>query len=275
MILTSFSRWTTKPPPGTNLDVNHPLCPDYCWPFLSPQGTQRALCKAPILKDSSLKSQMYVASSSMVPGGKYGLSRRRAGTAASLYLAESIVEVDRVVGTTQGFTLLIAHKHTSGNQGAIIGVDTATAAQQLFVLLPWSDSTVGWVYGSSAAGSVSIPLSSLTLGDDLWMFTAGNRGVEMWQNGILRAATTTGVPTRNTGATLFKMPAWTAGNDFFGDTALIMTWRRELPQAALKVLSENPWQVFQPSNFLALDTVGAPPTAVGTPDIVSSSLLYI
>ncbi len=269
MILTALpnARWTRKPDPGTDLDRNHPLCPDYCWPFLSPQGTAHSLARFKPLQAPTTLSDIYAGSSSIVPGRKYGLSVRHGATTDIMRLTADLSagvgfdnEVGQVVGdqtgqasheTLQGVTILLCYRKTDVTLRAayVLAVNDASVAAQCAINIPYSDGNIYWAYGGTTPNVSLLTVASggLTLGDDLWTFTTGVRGMECWQNGILRGSNT-GNSTRGT----------VAGNAHFGwdglaspatdlaDIALIMTWRRQLTKAEVMAVSANPWQVFQP-----------------------------
>jgi hypothetical protein len=54
---------------------------------------------------------------------------------------------------------------------------------------------VYWDFGGSLEGTTRLSVSGLTFGDNIWVFTTGARGMEIWQDGIRRASNTAN-PTR-------------------------------------------------------------------------------
>ncbi len=64
------------------------------------------------------------------------------------------------------------------------------------VHLPYSDGTVYWDFGGTTEDVTRESVAGLTFGDDIWVFTSGPRGMEIWQNGILRSFNNA-TPTRN------------------------------------------------------------------------------
>lgn len=66
--------------------------------------------------------------------------------------------------------------------------------------MPYTDGTVYFDFGGFSEGSTRLSVGGLTIKKhDVWAFTVGRRGMEIWQNGIRRASNG-GTPTRtNTG----------------------------------------------------------------------------
>lgn len=64
------------------------------------------------------------------------------------------------------------------------------------VHLPYSDGLVYWDFGPGVEGTSRLSVNGLTFGEDTWVFTAGPRGMEIWQNGIKRASNS-GTSTRS------------------------------------------------------------------------------
>lgn len=254
-------RWTAKPPAGTDLDRSHPSCPDHCWPFLSPQGSTQTLTRRGRIPTPS--QAIYSGSQSYVPGGKYGLSVRHAASTDHVNLAEVPADVDTIVGLTSGHSLLICYRKTDSTArvSTAIGVNGSLGGADAHLLcLPFSDGTAIWRY--STAGANDVIVAGLTFGDDLWVSTVGARGMELWQNGILRGSNAAN-PARSASGSYFGCPAGTTTWADNADLALVMTWRRQLSSAEVRALSVNPWQVFEPQPGLgALTDAGSPAVIV-------------
>lgn len=254
------ARWTRKPPPGTDLDRTHPLCPDHCWPLLAPQGTAQSLAKVARLADPSTRGDIYAAGSSqIVPGRKYGLSVRHGSLGDCLRLTSN-TDIDRVVPGSGGWTMLICYRKTDATlrSTAAFGSGATTGGIECTGFIPYSDGVVYFDYGGSVAGTTRLSVSGLSFGDDLWVFATGLGGMQIWQNGLLRASNAAN-PTRTTSAsTYFAVGPFTAFTDF-ADTALVMSWRRQLAAADIRAVSINPWQLFQPVTTLVIaPTITAP-----------------
>jgi len=252
------SRWTVKPPPGVDLDRTHPLCPDHAWPFLSPQGTAQPLTKGAPLLAPSTRGDIYAGSSTIVRGRKYGLSVRHAGTSDTMRLtADLAAEVDKVVPNSGGHTVLLAYRKldTTLRNCSVFGNNTSTGNEWYGVHgLPWQDGSVVWRFGqqTEGVGQLSITAAALTalgvtFGDDIWAFTSGPRGMEIYWNGRLLASNTGNSTRTSAAAKPLLFPSFAPINSDLADIGLFMTWRRQLPEAAVRALSINPWQVFQPT----------------------------
>lgn len=270
-VVLPLARWTTKPLPGTDLDRLHPFCPDHAWPFLSPQGTAQPLTKAAPLLAPSTRGDIYAGSSAIVRGNKYGLSVRHAGTSDTTRLtADLAAEVDKVVPNSGGHTVLLAYRKldTTLRNCSVFGNNTSTGNEWYGVHgLPWQDGNVYWRFGQQTEGIGQLTITAATLtslgvtfGDDLWVFTSGPRGMEIYWNGRLLASNT-GNSTRTTSAAAKPLlfPSFTPVNSDLADIGLFMTWRRQLPGAAVRSLSINPWQVFQSPSTIVFPRVAEPP----------------
>jgi hypothetical protein len=257
-VCITSARWTKKPPPGTDLDRTHPFCPDHCWPFLGAAGTPQSLSRAVPLAAPSVLGEIYAGSSLLVPGGKYGLSVRHGATTDQLKLTATASGAicDQIVGLTGNLTMLWAYRKTDGTtrQNAF-GVNGSLGGSDICdILMNHSDGGTYWRYNSGSTDGtdrVRIVSSTITFGDDLWMVSIGPRGMELWQNGIMLGSAT-GQPTRTNAGSYFGWPAGVTTWSDLADTALIMTWNRQLPKAAIRSLSHNPWQVFQPTSHIIL-----------------------
>ena len=250
--------------PGTQLDVTHPNCPDYCWPFLSPQATAQCLARRIKLAAPTTLGDIYAGSSSIVPGGKYGLSVRHGATTDNLRLTvdDSGAQQDAIVGSDQ-FTMMFAYRKTdaTARASAAFGGLSGGDGEAIGIRLPYNDGNIYFHYGFYA-NVLTVPVTGITFGDDLWVCNVGLRGMELWQNGIL-VGSNSNHPTRtSSGATThFACPAFASNQSDLADTAFVMTWNRQLTVAAIRHMSANPWQVFQPAGSLYAI---APPGIAGT-----------
>lgn len=95
-----------------------------------------------------------------------------------------------IVPTSGGFTVALHYRKIGAAAAtAGFGLDaTAAAALRAGTHLPFSDGTLYWDFGGNTAGTSRLTAASLTYGDDFWVFNSGPRGMEIWQNGILRAS---------------------------------------------------------------------------------------
>lgn len=96
----------------------------------------------------------------------------------------------------------------SNRSAQFCGIDVGLSGSAFFMNMhiPFSDGVVYWDLGGNSGGN-RLSVGGLTFGTDNWIFTAGPRGQEIWQNGILRASNSNN-PTRSTDSTMpFKFGA--------------------------------------------------------------------
>lgn len=113
---------------------------------------------------------------------------------------------------TGDVTIVLGARKTDGTNrdSGAFGVDTATAAEYCAVKLPAADGTVYWDYGGTTGGTTRLTAAGLTFGDDAWGFTVGARGMEIWQNGVLRASNSAN-PTRTATSAACKLGIYELG----------------------------------------------------------------
>ncbi|KKL10106.1 hypothetical protein LCGC14_2559180, partial [marine sediment metagenome] len=85
----------------------------------------------------------------------------------------------------------------------------------------------------------------LTFGDDVWVFVAGSRGMEMWQNGTLVGSHGNSV-TRIVGSGNWGLGHHAAiGNDLV-EYSFLALWGRELSHSEIRLASNNPFGMITP-----------------------------
>ena len=154
------------------------------------------------------------------------------------------------LGTTE-VTVLILKKDRDGSHrtgGAFGIVSTSGAANFCGAHIPYTDGTVYWDYGGQTGGTSRISVAGLTFGDDIWVFTAGPRGMEIWQNGSRRASQA-GHATRST-ANIFDFQLGNGNhlssqteNSDLAEYAMFAVWNRQLDQNDIEHLSSDPWEL--------------------------------
>lgn len=133
-------------------------------------------------------------------------------------------------------------RDTTNRASAAFGVD-ATDAKRLQVHLPYSDGVVYWDFGGSASGSSRLSVSGLTFGNDLWAFTTGLRGMEIWQNGI-RRANNAASPTRTASTEQWGLGQAVATNSDRADYWYLSVYDRQLGTDEIASLQSDPWQIY-------------------------------
>lgn len=133
---------------------------------------------------------------------------------------------------------------TTNRNSAAFGNSTNVAAGYLLGILPNASGRVRWLIGAS-----ELFVDSLTFGDDVWVFTNGARGMEIWQNGILRASN--GTNATRTGQTtywgLFGAINTVGFASDFAESGCCLLYNRQLPVDELQALTLDPWTPFRPA----------------------------
>jgi hypothetical protein len=147
---------------------------------------------------------------------------------------------------TGDVTIVLGSRKTDGTNrdSGAFGVDTATAAEYCAVKLPAADGTVYWDYGGVTAGTTRLTAAGLSFGDDTFGFTVGPRGMEIWQNGVLRASNAAN-PTRTATSAAFKLGLYDSA--LGGDLAAyncIYVFAVQLSQDDLALLTSDPAGLF-------------------------------
>lgn len=158
---------------------------------------------------------------------------------------------------------------TSGGYGGAIGLratDGAVAATPTIdahVFLPYSgDGAVYWRWGGSTAGTSSLSVPGLTIApNDLWCFTAGPRGMEIWQNGVLVASQSGHAGRASSSAYGVTLgAAYSNYTPVAASTFLVATFARQLDPSLLS--RKLPWQLFAPQSSRAPVAAGGAPTSI-------------
>ena len=100
---------------------------------------------------------------------------------------------------TQEITIALEYRKldTVNRASGAIGVSgDGASGPRCGVHLPYSDGVVYWDFGGQTENTTRESVSGLTVtGPHIWIFTSGPRGMEIWQDGILRSSNTAN-PTR-------------------------------------------------------------------------------
>lgn len=96
----------------------------------------------------------------------------------------------------QTVTIILMGGVPSSSVYGEFGVSSGTGSDRMSGHVPYTDGTVYWDFGGSTAGATRVSVAGLTITqNDVWAFTTGPRGMEIWQNGRLRASNSAN-PTR-------------------------------------------------------------------------------
>ena len=238
--------WTSKPPPGYK-PVNGLLVPDRLAIIFNENnsGVLRNISSNTALPGFSAAplSTTYTTSNAALTGGRRGTRIASTSTSFQADWGDSSLIVPR----TQG-TIMIGYRKsdTTNRASSAFGINNNAGVLRINASVPYSDGVVYWDWGTTGTpGRVS--KSGLTFGDDIWAFTNGARGQEIWQNGILVAS---GADAGDRGST---SNTFALGNGVSGLTAdlaewdFFYMWGTQIPTAWIQQITERPYRIFDGS----------------------------
>lgn len=126
---------------------------------------------------------------------------------------------------------------------------STVSAERTLIHCPYSDGTVYFDWAGSAGGTTRVSVGGLTFGDDLFAVSVGPRGMELWQNGILRASNgaTPSRTTTNDATNQFRLGLVnTLAFADLVDYGAVAVYGRQLPQAAIQALLDDPYRLAAP-----------------------------
>jgi hypothetical protein len=148
--------------------------------------------------------------------------------------------------TTQGVTFVFSGTVITRVANGDFGIlnSGAPVGERCGCHFPYTDGTVYFDYGGATNGSTRVQVASLTFAEsDVFVFSVGARGMEIWQNGVLRASNGAN-PSRSASSSSWGL----GGNNSDGAsaspnaawTAVGMT-RRQLSSGICAQLSSDLW----------------------------------
>lgn len=157
---------------------------------------------------------------------------------------------------TDGKMTVIVHKRKTDatlRNGSFFGIidagEPGSFAKRCGVTCPFTDGVVYFDYGGVTSGTTRLSKSGLTFGDDVWAFSVGARGMEIWQNGFLRNSNAA-TPTRTASAGNWYLNDGQAATNVIGDKAVytfMYMYTRQLSQADIVSISLDPFQWLEPT----------------------------
>jgi hypothetical protein len=186
-------------------------------------------------------------------GGPRGRTYRNNAGASFLGGPTVAVHESRVPGFPTGPMTAVLHwkkLDTTNRASAALSHRSNVIAGYLFLDLPNGSANVRFFYGGSGAGKELIT-GGLTFGDDVWVVTVGARGMELWQNGILRNSNASN-PTRTAQSDYWGMFGGLGvfGSDF-AESGCCLLYNRQLEIPELLELTADPWTPFRPARRVA------------------------
>lgn len=220
---------------------SHPLCPDFAWLF-NGGGANGALVTSDLVQGR--RPATAVLNTSTLTGGstRFGAAIGFAGTPTNLdYL--NLGEAS-LIGSS--VTIVIASFKTDATLRASLGFCIETGGddnKRCQSHMPYSDGTVYWDFGGAAEPGGRLSVGGLTFGDDIWIFTAGARGREIWQNGFLRASSgdTTGRTTSTADLHLGPMGSGSSPTNDLALYSLFYVYLYQLQPTQCVALSLRPF----------------------------------
>ena len=139
-------------------------------------------------------------------------------------------------------------------------------AEKCDVWLPFSDGVVYWDFGGQVENTTRESVSGLTVtGPHIWVFTSGPRGMEIWQDGILRSSNTAN-PSRTSSTTAYKIgKGGEVANGDIAELGWVYLNQRQLTLDQCRQLSLEPFALLQPiiRRRYVVPAVAAPPDLIG------------
>lgn len=230
-----------KPPLGALPDLSHPLVPDSAFLFNEGAGKTLVNLIQPVTGTIQTTNFAWRGTRKLTgPGLEWTAIDQHADLGA-----------DNRILPTQGCTIILHYRKTDGTNrdSAAFGVNSSTVGDRCGVHLPFSDGVVYWDFGGATEDATRESVSGLTFGDDVWAFTTGSRGMEIWQNASKRSSNTAN-PTRNSTTnqfTLGKHGSTTAKSDT-AEHGFLFIYKRQLSEADIIAVTLDPFAwVLQPS----------------------------
>jgi hypothetical protein len=176
-------QWSVEPPVSARAVQGHPLCPRHG--FLVNGGAIVDVARGVV-------AQPDVSAGLWTPGSVRGYATKtrehttggnfdRLGPTAVLYPLQEVTIVMGYEKTDGTFRVSAAFGQETNAGG------TGAGNSRVSSHLPFSDGTVYWDFGGDSGGN-RLSVGGLSFGDDIWCFTTGPRGMEIFQNGLLRAS---------------------------------------------------------------------------------------
>jgi hypothetical protein len=233
--------WGRAPDGNSKANYGHPLCPQFG--FIMNNGWHDLVKKTPVIISGGTGTWRRTS----VRGYPVGSAREHTATSDV-----DRINVDALVifptNGVNGITVLHAQEKTDGvarNAVALSAETTNNAAFTTQAYLPFQDGNAYWDWGGQTNGVNRVgPVSGLTFGDDIWVFTTGPRGMEMWQNAILRASNGAN-PSKSVWGAGTETMCW--GKSGFGGLSdlrvvkMTYIWHRQLTQSEIAHITKFPF----------------------------------
>jgi hypothetical protein len=139
------------------------------------------------------------------------------------------------------FVVGVRKRDTTLRNAGVFAVDVSTGSRRAELAF-LSAGTVYFLFGGATPGTSLLQGPTVTHGDDVWVCSVGNRGMDLWQNGTLLASQT-GHVSRTGNTNEFKLgnaPSATGGGDLL-DYAFLYIYPRQLDYESIRQISVDPF----------------------------------
>jgi hypothetical protein len=199
-----LSKGTQKPPLGARVNPEHPFSAGLlaCIPFNDEIARFDTTTSLSVLSGTAVITAAPPPTAVLVREGAPILGSNRDGRCLTFTTADNLIFGDGAWLPTAAITITAVRRKldTTNRSSGLFGPYAGPTDQRVAAHLPYSDGTVYWDFGGNG-GANRISVAGLTFSTTIperWVFTAGPRGSNIWQNGVKVASQATAI-TRNPG----------------------------------------------------------------------------
>ena len=239
---------SVKPPFGaTQINWGHPLVPSSAWFFSTPGGVNDTSDPQNIFDAVTGRRATgnYTAGDfTYSPDGRFGIAFEQATEIGDRYI--EFGDSDTLIGAGPNTTIVLGHQKTDTTNRTMGWGCSGTS--RCGGHIPYSDGTVYWDFNGSGEGSTRISVGGLSFTRmAVWVFTAGSRGMEIWQDGVLRASHGTNPGARTLDGVQFRNLTANGGSGDLNRWAFLYIYKdRQLLAGDSKWISAEPFIFLQP-----------------------------
>lgn len=162
-------------------------------------------------------------------------------------------------------TIVVGYHKRSAADDWMFNVSTGTLSQAAMARILGSTGQARWYFGGNTNGTDALfSGTGLTLGDDVWVFSTGDRGMEIWQNGSLIASQTSHATRTNNTQPLYLGADAFWGSSDLSDFAFFYVYPLQLTKDQISWISNDPFCFYDWGEDILLITTITPDTAALT-----------
>ena len=168
----------------------------------------------------------------------------RNGLAVRFTTGQAWTNTTITLPTTSGSVVMVALSESSADQGSVFGAYDSANAARFQAHFPYS-GTVYWDFGGTTDGTTRL---SYTPSAGFWgawrhmAFTAGPRGMAIYEDGVLKASHSTAASRSASSAAGFYVGRWLDSNTARIESLFL--YSRQLSAAEVGALFIQPYQMF-------------------------------